>query len=251
LAILIETERGPGTLASMTIGNRNVVERGGTQKLSPKANTFTPLGVPASSSLPTGYGRRTKGDEAGSTSKTSSPPTQVVPFEQTEEYHMSGPKIKLAPRPQWDLPKAEAKIPETVASMKARPHRHGEKGVLIRESTWQQMCHDYEVLSRTNRDLQLKIEADRCEFEAVARAQPDVKALKEELVELDRMNSDQANHIKKLEDEVKNLKIRLGKQPDKQLQSIYERKVEEFQEKLDEAKTRATALEARIQLLSV
>jgi hypothetical protein len=246
--ILMETESGPKNFATMTNGYSDVVEGRGTKKLSPRRDTFTPMSVPASSSLPTGYGRRSKGDEAGSTSKTSFPPPKVVRFEQTEEYHMSGPKIKLAPRPQWDLPKAEAKIPETVASMKAPPHEHDAKGVSITENLWQQMCDDYEPLIRTNRDLRLKIEEDRCEFEAVVRSQPDEKALKEKLVELDRRNSDQANYITKLEDEVKNLKIKLSRSQE-QPQSIYERKVEEYQEKLDEAKAKATKLEARVQLM--
>jgi hypothetical protein len=153
---------------------------------------------------------------------------------------MSGATVPLAPRPQWDAtrgPKSEEKRPETVASMKPPPHSHEEKGVLIEESKWQQMCHDHAVLHKT---IEWLVD-DRCEFEAVVRPPADVEALKEERAELVRMNCSQANRIRELEDEVKNLKNK----PER-LQSMYERFVEDYQEKLDEAETRATTLENKL-----
>jgi molecular chaperone GrpE (heat shock protein) len=237
----METERGPTTLATMANGDSNVVEGRGTKTLSPEAKPFT---LTISSSLPTGYRRRTAGNVMGSTSKTSFPPTQAVRHEQTEAYHMSGATVPLAPRPQWDasrVPKPEEKRPETVPSMKTPPHSHDEKGALIKESKWQQMCHDHELLRRDVERLEKQLEDDRLEFEAVGRPQADVEALKEERVELVRMNRSQANRIRKLQDEVKKLKTK----PER-LQSMYERYAKDYEEKLDEAETRATALENKL-----
>ena len=154
---------------------------------------------------------------------------------------MSGATVPLAPRPQWDastVPKPEEKRPETVPSMKTPPHSHDEKGALIMESKWQQMCHDHELLRRDVERLEKQLEDDRLEFEAVGRPQADVEALKEERVELVRMNRSQANRIRELQDEVKKLKIK-----PKRLQSMYERYVKDYQEKLDKAETRAMTLD--------
>ena len=225
----------------MTDGNSNVAEGRGTKKLSPEAKTFTFTCSQTSSSLPTGYRRRTTEGVTGSTSNTSFPPTQAVRHEQTEAYHMSGATVPLAPRPQWKAPrgpKSEERKPKTVASMKPHPHSHEEKGVLIQESKWQQMCDDCELLRRDVERLEKKLEEDRCEFEQVDSPQPDVEALKEERVELVRMNRSQANRIRELQDEVKKLKIK-----PKRLQSMYERYVKDYQEKLDKAETRAMTLE--------
>ena len=100
------------------------------------------------------------------------------------------------------------------------------------------MCDDCELLRRDVERLEKKLEEDRCEFEQVDSPQPDVEALKEERVELVRMNRSQANRIRELQDEVKKLKIK-----PKRLQSMYERYVKDYQEKLDKAETRAMTLE--------
>jgi hypothetical protein len=240
----METERGPTTLATMTNGDSNIVEGKGPKTLSPEAKIFTLTSSSASSSLPTDYRRRTTRNVIRSTSKTSFPPTQAVRREQTEAYHMSGATVPLAPRPQWNasrVPKFEEKRPETVASMKPPPHSHEDKGVLIKESKWQQMCHDHELLRRDVERLEKQLEDDRFEFTAVGLPQADVEALKEERVELVGMNRSQANHIRELQDEVERLKIK----PER-LQSMYERFVEDYQEKLDEAETRTATLENKL-----
>jgi TolA-binding protein len=225
----------------MTNGDSNVVEGRGTKTLSPEAKPFT---LTISSSLPTSYRRRTTGDVMGSTSKTSFPPTQAVRREQTEAYHMSGATVPLAPRPQWGasrVPRSEEKRLETVPSMRTPPHSNDEKGALVKESKWQQVCHDHELHEHLRREverLEKQLEDDRLEFEAVGRPQADVEALKEERVELVRMNRSQANCIRELQDEVKKLKTK----PER-LQSMYERYAKDYQDKLDEAETRATTLE--------
>jgi chromosome segregation ATPase len=175
---------------------------------------------------------------------------------------MSGGSVKLSARPPHSTPKRselqQGKL-EMYTNMKALPNHREDKRVSVLESELKQTREDLlkakAILGDASKlgyikeleeqlvDSRYELLLQRAQFEAIEllRPQTEVEALKEEQVSLVDINRSQASQIKELTGKVEHLTIK-----PEQLQSVYEKYVENYQVKLDLAETKATRLEKEL-----